>query len=216
MQRLLVSAALAVLAATPAIAQNSVVSGKPSVFHVTPYVGYMIFGDHFKTGNGVEFSNKNGAIFGAQAGIDMSKNLSLIGNFGYSKTNYTFENIGGPGVDINGADVGIWLYDANLQFKAPFMTPTSVFAPFVQLGVGALRFTTDDNNIQSSGSTNVAYNAGLGFDATVRGLGLRIMAKDYISSFQWDEFRNANDPNDIQDATISHNFAITAGFKIGF
>ena len=175
----------------------------------------MIFGDHFETGNGVEYSNKNGAIFGAQAGIDMSKNLSLIGNFGYSKTNYTFE-FTGTRPDVNGSDVGIWLYDANLQFKAPFMTPTASFGPFVQLGLGALKFSTDDNDFGSSGSTNVAYNAGLGFDATVRGLGLRIMAKDYISSFQWDEFQNANDPNDIQDATISHNFAITAGFKIGF
>ena len=215
MQRLLVSAALAVLAATPAIAQNSVVSGKPSVFHVTPYVGYMIFGDHFETADGTEFSNKNGAIFGAQAGIDMTPNVSLIGNFGYSKTNYTFE-FAGTRPDVNGSDVGIWLYDANLQFKAPFMTPTASFGPFVQLGLGALKFSTDDNDFGSSGSTNIAYNAGIGFDATIRGLGLRIMAKDYLSSFQWDEFRDANTANEIEDATISHNFAITAGFKIGF
>lgn len=202
--------------AVPAFAQNSVVSGKPSVFHITPYAGYMIFGDHFETGNDVEYSNENGAIFGLQAGIDMTRNVSLVGNFGYAKTKYTFENVPIAGQDIEGAPVGIWLYDANLQFKTPIMQGTGIFAPIFQVGVGQMKFTADDDDFDSKGFTNMAFNAGIGFDWQVSGMGIRLMAKDYMSSFQWDEFDNANDPDDIKDATISHNFALTAGLKIGF
>jgi hypothetical protein len=214
MNKFFVSAALVAAIAAPLAAQSSVVTGQPSVFSLTPYVGYIAYGDHFETANGAEFSNDNGAIYGVQLGIDMTPNLALVGNFGYSRTNWEFE-FAGPGETFAG-DVGVWLYDGNLQLKFPMSAGAGTFSPFAQAGVGAMRFTADRNDFQADGTTNVAFNAGLGADFNVGALGLRLMAKDYISSFKWDEFRNANDPDDLREAGTSHNFAFTLGLKLGF
>jgi opacity protein-like surface antigen len=214
MKKFLVSAALVAAIAAPLAAQSSVVTGQPSVFSLTPYAGYVAFGDHFETANGAEFSNDNAAIYGVQLGIDMTPNLALVGNFGYSRTNWEFE-FAGPAESFAG-DVGVWLYDGNLQLKFPFAAGAGTFSPFAQAGVGAIKFTADRNDFDADGTTNVAFNAGLGADFNVGALGLRLMVKDYISSFKWDEFRNANDPNDLQDAETSHNFAFTLGLKLGF
>ncbi len=88
MNKFLVSAALVAAMAAPVAAQSSVVTGQPSVFSLTPYVGYMAFGDHFETASGTEFTNDNGAIYGVQLGIDMTPNLALVGNLFYSRTNW--------------------------------------------------------------------------------------------------------------------------------
>ena len=214
MNKFFVSAALVAAMAAPLAAQSSVVTGQPSVFSLTPYVGYVAYGDHFETVNGAEFTNDNAAIYGAQLGIDIGRNLALVGNFGYSRTNWEFE-FSGPSESFAG-DVGVWLYDGNLQFKFPIAAGGGTFSPFAQAGIGAIKFTADNNDFQADGTTNMAYNAGLGFDFSVGALGLRLMAKDYISSFEWDEFQNANDLNDLEDAGTSHNFAFTLGLKLGF
>ena len=214
MNKLFVGAALVAAIAAPVAAQQSVVTGQASVFSLTPYVGYIAYGDHFETASGAEFTNDNGAIYGVQLGIDMTPNLSLVGNFGYSRTNWEFE-FAGPGEQFAG-DVGVWLYDGNLQLKFPFAAGAGTFSPFAQAGVGAIRFTAEQDDFGADGATNVAFNAGLGADFNVGALGLRFMVKDYISSFKWDEFRNANDLNDLRDAETSHNFAFTLGLKLGF
>jgi Outer membrane protein beta-barrel domain len=213
MRKSLVSAALVAAMAAPVAAQRSVVTDQPSVFSVTPYVGYVAYGDHFETPSG-EFTNDNAAIYGVQVGIDMTPNLSLVGNFGYSRTNWEFE-FTGPAESFAG-DVGVWLYDGNLQLKFPFAAGAGTFSPFAQAGIGAMRFTADRDDFNADGTTNIAFNAGLGADFNIGALGLRAMVKDYISSFKWDEFRNANDPNDLEDAGTSHNFAFTLGLKLGF
>jgi hypothetical protein len=178
MNKLFVGAAFVAAIAAPVAAQQSVVTGQPSVFTMTP-------------------------------------NLALVGNFGYSRTNWEFE-FTGP-VERFAGDVGVWLYDGNLQLKFPFAAGAGTFSPFAQAGVGAIRFTADqDDFADADGATNVAFNAGLGADFNVGALGLRFMVKDYISAFKWDEFRNANDPNDLSDAETSHNFAFTLGLKLGF
>ena len=62
MNKFFVSAALVAAMSAPLAAQSSVVTGQPSVFSLTPYVGYVAYGDHFETANGAEFTNDNGAI----------------------------------------------------------------------------------------------------------------------------------------------------------
>src|SRR5688500_6317819 len=137
MRKFLVSAALVAAIAAPLAAQSSVVTGQPSVFSLTPYVGYIAYGDHFETANGAEFTNDNGAVYGVQLGIDMTPNLALVGNFGYSRTNWEFE-FPGAGGDSFAGDVGVWLYDGNLQLKFPFAAGAGTFSPFAQAGVGAI------------------------------------------------------------------------------
>jgi hypothetical protein len=207
MKKALVGAALIAFTAASLHAQASYpMTGK--VFQVTPYAGYMIFGDYFETSNGVEFSNDNSSIVGAQATLQMTPALALFGNFGYARSNWEFENFFGAGNDLALDRVGIWVYDGGLQLRFP---TGSTFSPFAQVGAGAIRYTIDNDDIASDGQTNFAFNAGLGFDYQLtNALGLRAMVKDYITSLEWVDA----DEVSIRDNT-AHNFGISLGLNLG-
>lgn len=212
MKRLLVVTIVAAAGAAPVAAQQSTFSNKPAVFSIAPYVGYMNFGDYFESSNGVEFSNENGALYGAQAQLDLGRYFSLTGNFGYSSSKFTFENYFGAGQNLNLNDVGVWLYDGGVQFRLPLRgDATSGVSPFVQAGAGAIRWSSESDDITSKSSTNAAFNYGAGLDWQLGKLGIRLMAKDYVTSLDWTDFGNV----ELKD-TKAHNWALTGGFKIGF
>ena len=219
MKRILVGAALAATAALPLNAQEPVTSGHGSLY-VGPYAGYMIFGNLFEGQNGVEYTNENGGFYGVQAGVSITPNFSILGNLGYTKSKFQFQNVpnaGGGTTTMNvSGDLGVWLYDADLQFRLPFQQRDSWIAPFAQLGAGAIRWTPDYNDFNSPGAkTNVAFTAGLGADFQwMKTVGVRLMAKDYITSLDW------TDDNTIgttySKGQTAHNWAITAGLNFGF
>ena len=212
MKRLFVGALVFGAVAAPLAAQQSSFSTKPAVFTIAPYIGYMNFGDYSESSNNVELSNENGALYGAQAQLDLGRYFSLFGNFGYSSSKFTFENYYGNGQDLNLDDVGVWLYDGGIQLRMPLKpNATSGFSPFVQAGAGAVRYSTENDDITSSSSTNAAFNYGAGIDWQLGKLGIRLMAKDYVTSLDWNNFGNV----ELED-TKAHNWGLTAGFKIGF
>jgi hypothetical protein len=212
MKRFIVGTLLCATAAAPLAAQQSSFSNKPAVFTIAPYVGYMNFGDYFESANNVEFSNENGALYGAQAQLDLGRYISLTGNFGYSSSKFTFENYYGAGQNLNVNDVGVWLYDGGIQLRMPLpQNASSGISPFVQAGAGAIRWSSDNDDITSQSSTNAAFNFGGGIDWQLGKLGIRLMAKDYVTSLDWSDFGNVE-----LDDTQAHNWALTAGFKIGF
>ena len=224
MKRILVSAALAAVAALPLRAQEPVTKGPGSLF-VSPYAGYMMFGNWFESTDGrTELSAKNGALYGAQVGYSFTPNVTLLGNLGYTKSNFTvdFEPQTGPSTSANISDrMGVFLYDADLQLRLPFGDRAGGWvAPLAQVGVGAIKYTFDTDDLRSQGRTDVAFNAGLGADFQVaRGVGLRLMAKDYITSFKWNKPSNANDPNDWFDGVkgnVAHNWGLSLGLNLGF
>ena len=219
MRKFLVGAALVEAVATPAAAQESVVAaGKPSVFSITPYVGYVFFGDLFETSNGLEYTQDNSGIFGAEATLDLGRSVSLVGNFGYSKSHFEFERGGTAGAEFRASsDVGTFLYDGALRFRLPITNGMSTFSPYAQVGVGAVRYSFDTNDFNAPGATtNVAYNAGVGATWKIGGVGLRGEVKDYITSLSWERPTDANDFNDVKDDNIAHNWAVSLGLTIGF
>jgi len=199
-----------------------VTSGHGSLF-VGPYAGYMIFGDLFDlgpnpvTGENRDYSLENSFFYGAQAGYSFSPNFTLIANLGYSKSKFVFKDAGGGGGDVNASpDLGVFLYDANLQFRLPFVANKvgSTVAPFAQLGIGQIKYTFDTDDAFSEGDTDIAFNAGVGIDFQIRkAIGLRVMVKDYITSL---EFNDLDDTNDGTKAKTANNIAITAGLNFGF
>ena len=224
MKRILVSAALAAAAALPLGAQTPVTGGRGSAY-VGPYVGYMIFGDLLESEDGrVETSLKNSALYGAQVGYSFNPNITLLGTLGYTKSNLTveFDPRTGSSSTTNVSDkMGVFLYDANLQFRLPFGDRFGGWiAPLAQVGAGAIKYTFDTDDLRSRGRTDVAFNAGLGADFQLaRGVGLRLMAKDYVTSFKWDRPSTANDPNDWMDdvkGNVAHNWGLSLGLNIGF
>lgn len=215
MKKFIVGAALLGAIAGPLNAQSGqpVTAGHGS-FYVGPYAGYMFFGDLFKGSNNVDYSNEDGGLYGVQAGFSVSPNFSLLGNFGYSKTKFTLENLPGGTQNVSG-DIGAFLYDGDLQFRLPFEQRDSWIAPFVQLGAGAIRYTQDYNNFNSKAQTNVAFNGGVGADFQWKDrVGIRLMAKDYITSLKWSNDNTIT--SDVAKGQTAHNWALTAGINFGF
>lgn len=216
MKKFIVGAALVAAIAAPAAAQESVTGNKVSVFSITPYIGYVAYGDLFTTNNGLQYTQDNSGIYGAEASLDLGRAFSVVGNFGYSKTHFEFER---PGAEARASsDVANWVYDGALRFKLPMTMGMTSFSPYAQVGVGAIRYTFDTNDFTDPGATtNVAYNAALGATWKVMGVGLRGEVKDYITSLNWTRPSDINDFNDdINEKNIAHNIAISLGLTIGF
>ena len=219
MRKFLVTAGLLAAIAAPMQAQTPgepVTSGQSS-FYVSPYAGYMWFGDLFDFGNDVELTTDNAALFGVQAGVSFSPNISLIGNFGRAKTNFELQSDSDPDQRIDD-DMAIFFYDANLQFRLPFIANRmgSWLAPVAQVGVGAMKYTFDTDDVASDGDTNVAFNFGIGADfQLMKAIGARIMIKDYITSLSWTDADNVDFTDEVRD-NVAHNWGLTFGLNFGF
>lgn len=195
------------IAATPAVAQAP---GSGTVLHVSPYAGYMIFGNYLSGPLGTTLSNAPAMIYGTQVNLSLAPQLSLVGNLGYTASDI---KVGIP--FLGGVSVGhssMLIYDAGLEYNFGAATEHSLpFAPFIQAGVGAIRYDINESVI-STQATNFAGNVGVGADYTLtRGIALRFLAKDYIGKFNF------------QDATglgisgnTAHNFALSAGLRFDF
>jgi hypothetical protein len=177
-----------------------------SRIEITPYAGYMLFGDFVKGPLGTSISNAGGALLGAQVGIPLTPNVALIGNVARASGDI---NLGLPFLDgITVGSSSAWMFDGALQLSIPLSE--RAFTPFIQLGAGAMRHEIDLG--LSTDATNFVGTIGAGADFGLAGpVGLRIMAKDYIGRF------------DVREATtigyepdIAHNFGLTAGLRIAF
>lgn len=213
MKRFILGSALMGLVAFNANAQQ-IPEARSGSFFIGPYAGYMFFGDLFEFRNGTEQSLDDGGMFGAQAGINLTPNIALLGNLGYTKSNFTLENdLTDTDQRISG-DLGVFLYDASLQFRMPM--ENSRIQPLAQVGVGAIKYSLDtDDLFGEPGSSDVAFNVGLGADvALARGVALRLMAKDYITSLSWDDIGDVDFDDGVEDNT-AHNIGLTLGLRIG-
>jgi opacity protein-like surface antigen len=230
MKRFIVSAALIATAAATAGAQattasdsapGSVVTRGHGSFYVQPYFGYLIAGNLTEGPGQLTLGDK--PLYGAQLGYSFSPNFSLVGNVGYSPTR--FERVVGPAGQqaASSGNVDLLLYDANLQFRLPFVANPvgSTIAPFGQVGLGAVKFSPDrggELNDLKTGPTNIAYNVGLGVDVQIRkSIGIRLMAKDYLTSLAYDDFRSTAETitRDTKNK-VSNNIGLSAGINFGF
>jgi len=195
---------LAVATAVPLAAQQA----KPTVFDVTPYAGYMMFGKLFEGPIGTSISAGSGPVYGAQMSLTMAKNVALYGNVGYSSSDL---KIGLP--IIGGLDVGsskALLYDGGVELKIPMQAATIV-TPFVQGGIGAIRYEVESGFLNTK-ATNVAYNFGGGVDMKLSpNFGVRLTAKDYLGKFDFKEATSFN-----LNSKTTNNVALTLGVNLAF
>src|SRR6476646_460425 len=192
------------LGALPLAAQQA----KPTVFDVSPYAGYMMFGKLFEGPIGTSISAGSGPVYGAQMSLTMAKNVALYGNVGYSSSDL---KIGLP--IIGGLDVGsskALLYDGGVELKVP-MQAASMVTPFVQGGIGAIRYEVASGFLNTN-ATNVAYNFGGGVDVKLSpSFGVRLLAKDYLGKFDFKEATSFN-----LNGKTTNNVALTLGVNFGF
>jgi len=176
---------------------------------ISPYAGYMMFGDIVDGPLGTSLTSSSGSVFGVQGNLPLGSVLSVVGNVAYSEPQLKF------GVPIlGGVNFGksqVWIYDAGLQLSAPTLGTQRAITPFVQVGAGGMRYDVTVAGINRKAS-NLAFNAGLGADIPLaQNLGLRLFAKDYVGKFDINEAAGID-----YDAKTSHNIALSAGLKLQF
>jgi len=211
MRSLIRAFAAAALVASPLSLASAQAPNSGSVLHISPYAGVMVFGNYLSGPLGTSLSNKPGMLYGTQVGLSLSPQLSLVGNIGYTSSDI---DVGLP--IIGGLSVGhssTLLYDADLEYNLGAMKyGTNSFTPFVQAGVGAMKYDIEAASVLTTNATNFAGNVGVGADVSLaKGMALRLLAKDYIGKFNF------------QDATglgingeTSHNFGLSAGLRFDF
>ncbi len=200
MIRMLCAGAVAgLLLAAPLEAQ-----GGPGSFGITPYAGYMRFGNLVDGPLGTTVGGAGGPVYGAEATLGLVPGLALVGNVGYASSDL---DVGLP--VVGGLSVGkssALLYDAALRLSLP----VPALHPFVQAGAGAMRQEVDVAGVATHG-TNFAYNLGAGVEVPIGPrLGLQLMAKDYIGKFDAREATSAN-----LSPETAHNWSVSAGVRLG-
>jgi hypothetical protein len=209
--RSIIRSSLAALLAAPLSMLSAQAPNSGTVLHISPYAGVMVFGSYLNGPLNTTLTNKPGMLYGTQVGLSLSPELSLVGNIGYTSSSI---DVGLP--IIGGISVGhssTLIYDADLEYALGSMrTGTSSLTPFVQGGVGAMRYDINAVDILNTNATNFAGNVGVGADIAMgKGMAVRLLAKDYIGKF---DFKDAIGV-DVSGST-SHNFGLTAGLRFDF
>jgi opacity protein-like surface antigen len=202
MVRLLCAGAVAgLLLAAPLQAQSARAGG----FAITPYAGYMKFGNLVDGPLGTSVRSAAGPVYGAEATVGITRGLALVGNVAYASSDL---EVGIP--IVGGLSFGkssALLYDAALRLSVPL---GSGVRPFVQAGAGAMRQELEIAPVATT-STNFAYNLGAGVEVPLGPrFGLQLMAKDYIGKF---DARGATVIDVKTEAT--HNWTLSAGVRLG-
>jgi len=180
------------------------------LFDVTPYAGYMVFGDFASGPLGTSLGNAPAPIYGAQLGMRIAPNVSMIANLAASSSDIKagIPVLGGLSVAHN----AMVFYDAGLQLDIPVTSALGyTFSPFLQAGIGGMHYDISQSVVSTS-ATNLAYNLGAGADIAMGGnVGLQLMVKDYIGKFDFQEATSF----DINSGT-THNVALSAGLRFSF
>jgi opacity protein-like surface antigen len=203
MIRLLCAGAVAgLLLAAPLEAQ----SGRPGSIGITPYAGYMRFGNLVDSPLGTRVRSAGSPVYGAEATLGITPGLALVGNVAYASSNL---EVGVP--VVGGLSLGkssALLYDAALRLSVP--VSAGGIRPFVQGGAGAMRQEVDVAGVETH-ATNFAYNLGAGVEVPIGSrLGLQLMAKDYIGKFDAREATSVN-----VNTETAHTWTLSAGVRLG-
>lgn len=198
-----IALAALVVTALPAAAQ-----ARPAA-RLTPYVGFLSAGSIAEGPFGLQLGNAGAPVFGAQLSLSLSPNVALVGNVGYSDSEL---QAGVPflgGIDL--ADSKVLLYDAGLQLRFPAVSGAGTgLVPYVEGGVGGIRHEITAGPLTTR-STNVAFTLGGGVDLQLtHAIGLRLMAKDHISRFDYGEAIGI-----ANEGRRAHNWVMGVGLNIG-
>jgi hypothetical protein len=206
-------AAVALAAAAPSLGAQSrggSTDVRTPVAEITPYAGYMTFGNYLDGPLGTNVRGAAAPVGGAQLSVRLAPGIALVGNAAYSSGDL---EVGLP--ILGGLDVGSrqsWLYDAGVELRMPASARSAApLVPFLQLGAGAITTRLGSAGMKTS-STNAAFNAGAGIDFSLGGtLGVRAMVKDYVGRFQSEEVAGMKVRSEL-----GHNVAGSLGIRLSF
>ena len=196
--------------ATAAAAKVGAVAGR--AMQVMPYAGYLVFGNFINGPLGTSLGSAGAPLYGVQLGMQLAPGVSIVGNVAHAAGDL---KVGIP--ILGGIDVGqssALLVDGGLQLALPSPRTSGIpIVPFVQAGVGAIRWDLDlGSSLLQTHATSLAGNVGAGIDMPFGdAFGLRFMAKDYIGKFDFKEATSLD-----LAAKTTHNWALSAGLRLSF
>jgi hypothetical protein len=167
-------------------------------FHVRPLVGALV-----ATGDQHNLL-KNAVVVGAQGSYALTEHFALAGSFGWSPSE--------DKTSVQRPKVDLYQYDLGLEGRLSNLTPTSAIStrPYAIVGGGAR--TYDLRNVAgASAQTNpLGYGAvGLDLDQTNGRIGLRLEARDNVTSFKGLR-------GELQDRKTRNDLQFAAGLTFGF
>ena len=177
---------------------------------LTPYVGFLSSGSIANGPFGFQVGSAGAPVYGLQLGINLTPNVAVVGNIGYSDTEL---EVGLPIVGgYSFGDSKVLMYDGGVQLRFPAVTRTGTgMVPFVECGVGAIRHDMSIGPVTTH-STNVAFTAGGGVDLQLtNALGVRLMAKDHMSKFDYGEAIGI-----ANEGRRAHNWVLGIGLNLGW
>ena len=142
------SAAVIVLPRT-GLAQRHALPAPATVFDVTPYAGYLISERIVSGPLGTGIGPAPAPMVGAQLGMRVAPNISIVANLATasSEVRAGLPLLGGLSV----AQSRAVLYDAGLQLDLPMGgSGTTSISPFVQAGVGGIRYDLTQSLVAST------------------------------------------------------------------
>lgn len=201
---------VSVMAVAGVVVSNTAAGAQGSAAaRITPYVGYLASGSIADGPLGSRLVNQGAPVYGVQLGLNLSPNIALVGNVGYadSELEAGFTWLGGVSI----ADSKVLMYDGGVQLRFPALTrPGTGIVPFVEGGVGAIRHEMSVGPLMTR-STNVAFTAGGGVDLQLsHALGVRVMAKDHMSRFDYGEAIGI-----ANEGRRAHNWVLGVGINLG-
>ena len=202
--------ALALAACLGSISAGTADAQSRPAARLTPYVGFISSGKFLNGPLGFGVGNAGAPLYGLQLGINVTPNVAVVGNLGYSDTELE------AGLPIIGGyafgDSKLLMYDGGLQLRFPVVTGSGTgLVPYVEGGVGAIRNDITIGPVTTH-STNIAFTAGGGVDLQLtNALGVRLMAKDHMSKFDYGEAIGF-----AADGRRAHNWVFGLGLNLGW
>jgi opacity protein-like surface antigen len=171
---------------------------------LTPYAGYILFGDFIDGPLGTSLGGGSGPVYGLQLALPLASGIALVGHIGYADSELR------AGIPLlGGVDFGrhtALIYDGAVQLSG-----RGRVAPFVQAGIGGMRQEITVSGLTTA-ATGLVYALGGGIDLAITPrVALRLMAKDYAGAFDFQEATLL----DIDGGTM-HNVALGAGLRFHF
>jgi hypothetical protein len=173
---------LPALVAFPLVSAGAQTSGPSRRLEILPTAGYLSFGSYFTGPAGIRFTNQDGFGYGAQFGVVVWRNLSVVGSVLHGTSDWVFRSVPLLGT-VTVESASLWFFDVSPRVTVP-LDATGTMSLVAQVGAGAIRYAVD-NPLFTGRATNLAFTGGAGMLARLGSrVSLLILVKDYIASFR--------------------------------
>lgn len=172
---------LPTILAFPLLTAGAQTSDPSRRVEILPTAGYLSFGSYFTAPEGIRFTNQDGFGYGAELGVVVWRNLSVVGSVLHGTSDWAFRSIPILGT-VTVESASLWFFDVGPRVAVP-LDATGVMSLVAQAGAGAIRYAVD-NPLFSGRATNLAFSGGVGMLARLGRVSLLILVKDYIASFR--------------------------------